>query len=1068
MILPNLIARTGVAAALLAGTLGFAAPQPVPEAGPEATPQPVPEAGPETVPQAVPEASPEAAPQAESQSESQPELPRSPTGGVTLITGDRVEVTGGGHRVTPGPGREVTFTRQVREGHLHVIPSDARPLIAAGLLDQRLFDVTQLLQWNYGDAGRTDIPLIAQGLDVSGARTSKQITGLGMTALRVPKAETSKTWADLAKRTTTRADAKAKLWLDGRRSFTLDRSVEQIGAKQAWQQGLTGKGVTVAVLDSGYDPDHPELKDVVVASRNFSEDADVRDTLGHGTHVASIVAGAGEKYRGVAPDAKLAVGKVGTAAGPTDSAILAGMRWAALEVKAKIVSMSFGSGDTPDLDPLEQAVNELSEKTGTLFVAGSGNSSDWGAVLSPGSADAALTVGAVDREGKLADFSSQGPREGDHAIKPDLTAPGVEIMAAKLGGGHIAYSGTSMATPHVAGAAAILAQRHPDWTGAQLKAALIGSAKPTPDTTLYEQGAGQADLVRALAQDVTAEPANLWAAFPWDASGDRVATRTITYTNAGDSPVTLDLTTQGQVLSLSAKQVEVPAGGKTSVEVTIDAKDEPTGDHPGTVTATAGTTVVRTLAGAFVEPESYDVTVRALDRKGEPVDAYAQLYDAEKGTVRLLEFAGGVARKRLPEGDYQLYADIAQKGNGITVTHTPVRVDGADQEVTVDARKGVPMRVTLDDPAATQLPGMDIELARGPWSVATLTSRVVKDGLYVVPVRDQSLNFLVRTQWKGFYDLAHEHRGGLPENPVYDVRRQELQTVRTSYRGAGVAAKGTPSSVLRFGDGRLSVLLSWDEVELPGTRTYHRTAGPVWEGGLSVGDSTVTGPSGADDVWNAAVTGPAAPAGGRSGNELTFAAGTLFADGGAGRSGADDAAKGTATLTGDGQELAKAELSQCATANPCELRAELPARAAMYKLSTAMSRQVPYSTLSTEVAATWTFRSAGTSQRRPLPLMAMRYAPEGLDELSRARPGSRTRLPMWTEGPGGAVKAVRLQMSADDGKTWSPVRVRAEGKRWLATLTNPDKAGFVSLRAEVTGKSGTTLTQTITRAYAVG
>ncbi|MBN6055051.1 hypothetical protein JYK22_24150, partial [Nonomuraea sp. RK-328] len=88
--------------------------------------------------------------------------PAVPSGAVTLITGDRVEVTGGGVHVEPGPGRRTGFARQVIEGHLHVIPFDARPLLAQGVLDPRLFDVTQLLQWRYGDADRPDIPMIVQ------------------------------------------------------------------------------------------------------------------------------------------------------------------------------------------------------------------------------------------------------------------------------------------------------------------------------------------------------------------------------------------------------------------------------------------------------------------------------------------------------------------------------------------------------------------------------------------------------------------------------------------------------------------------------------------------------------------------------------------------------------------------------------------------------------------------------------------------------------------------------------------------------------------------------------------
>ena len=212
----------------------------------------------------------------------------------------------------------------------------------------------------------------------------------------------------------------------------------------------------------------------------------------------------------------------------------------------------------------------------------------------------------------------------DHAIKPEVTAPGVDIVAAAAAGTadglHRPLSGTSMASPHVAGAAAILAQRHPEWTGAQLKAALIGSAAPAQSTTLYQQGAGLIDLVRALKQQVTAAQGNLWAAFPWNAAGERVTTKTITYVNASDAPVTLDLSAQGEVLKLPADQVTVPAKGEASVTLTIDAGGKAPGDYPGTVIARSGETVVRTLAGAYVEPESYDVTITAVGKQGRPIN----------------------------------------------------------------------------------------------------------------------------------------------------------------------------------------------------------------------------------------------------------------------------------------------------------------------------------------------------------------------------------------------------------------------------------------------------------------
>ncbi|WP_433540026.1 hypothetical protein ACQP10_27905 [Streptosporangium sandarakinum] len=182
---------------------------------------------------------------------------------MTLITGDRVVMTGRGHRVEPGPGRQdVGFRSQMLKGHLYVVPSDAQPLLTQGVLDRRLFDVTQLLEWRYGDADRGDIPLITQSGTgqapaLRSAQDVKGLAGLGMTTLSLPKSGAAQAWKDMAGGARTLAAGTAKIWLDGRLSYTLDRSTEQIGATEAWKQGMTGEGVTVAVLDSGYDPDHP-------------------------------------------------------------------------------------------------------------------------------------------------------------------------------------------------------------------------------------------------------------------------------------------------------------------------------------------------------------------------------------------------------------------------------------------------------------------------------------------------------------------------------------------------------------------------------------------------------------------------------------------------------------------------------------------------------------------------------------------------------------------------------------------------------------------------------------------
>ncbi|GAA4229076.1 subtilisin family serine protease [Streptosporangium album] len=1065
---------SGLLAAILAGTVGVAAvqePDSPPEAGAAPTGQ-------------ITQGAREAAPQA---------------GSVTLVTGDRVIVTGKSYRVEPGSGRQVRYATQHRDGHLLVFPSDAMPLVAEGVLDERLFDVTQLLEWRYGDADRPDIPMItqsAQGLAPAprAARQTRPLAHLGMTALRVPKADAGETWKDLIGGPRTLAAGKTRLWLDGRRSFALDESVKQIGASEAWKQGLTGKGVTVAVLDSGYDADHPDLKDVVTQARNFSDTPDMRDDLGHGTHVASIIAGAGEKYRGVAPDAKLAVGKVGDDSGMTDSAVLAGMEWAAVEVKAKIINMSLAGQDTPELDPLEQAVNTLSAQTGALFVTAAGNAGDLGMVESPASADAALAVGAVDRSDQVAEFSGRGPRVGDHAIKPDITAPGVGIMAAAAkgtaDGPYVAHSGTSMATPHVAGAAAILAQRHPDWTGERLKAALIGTAKPTADATPYQQGAGRVDLVRGLAQPVVAVPGNVWAVFPWQDSGTRETTRTITYTNSGDAPVTLDLSTESDVLTLSAERLEVPAGGDASVTLTINTDGKTPGDYPGIVSARSGDTVIRTLAGAYVEPKSSDVTITVIARDGKPATAYGQVYNLETGGRQNLPFRNGVAKVRLPAGQWNLYAELMEQSSiGLTAAHVPLKVDDADREVVLDARQGKQVRFSLDEPTAVPDRRMEFNLANGSWSFGWLADADPNRDFFMLPVRQPGLRYMTRSIWYKKdavpspyrYDLVDYRTGGIPDDPSYTARTSDLVKVTATYRASGTAARGAAALGPRFPGSDSAFLASTPAFDLPGTMTHYRTPGFTWDTQFRAGTYSVIGIDRYEagrahrEVWNAAVAGPAfATSGGaRTGNELGFSTGRFFSDGVAGRTGTDASVTGTVTLAKSGEVIARADLADCETwqLNTC-LTAELPADAATYTLTAAARRQGPHTALSTAVDAVWTFRSASTAKPQPLPLMAVRYTPAGLDDSNRAKPGSLTQLPIWIErnpgAPKATVKSVKLEVSSDDGATWRPVPVLPAPSGWTALLANPGTPGFVSLRATATDAAGDRVTQTITRAYAVG
>ena len=213
------------------------------------------------------------------------------------------------------------------------------------------------------------------------------------------------------------------------------------------------------------------------------------------------------------------------------------MQWA-VDQQADVVSMSLGNPAIGDCtDPVAQAAQQLSQNTHTLFVVAAGNAgSGTETVSSPGCAPGVLTVGAVDRDDTTAWFSSRGPVAVTHTLKPEIAAPGVDISAANAGGrGVYAYqtmSGTSMATPHVAGAAAIVRQAHPDWTAQQIKAALVSSARTGGKVAGADQtGAGVLDVFAAVHQKVLSAPAVQAGSYNWPQDASDRTTVQVPFTN---------------------------------------------------------------------------------------------------------------------------------------------------------------------------------------------------------------------------------------------------------------------------------------------------------------------------------------------------------------------------------------------------------------------------------------------------------------------------------------------------------------------------------------------------------
>ncbi|MEU0744595.1 S8 family serine peptidase [Streptomyces sp. NPDC006134] len=686
------------------------------------------------------------------------------TTAVTLVTGDRALIRTGadGHRsvsLEQADGRRGVVTVREDGDSLYVIPEDALPLVSDGTVDQRLFDVGLLLRDGYGDASSDTLPVIASYGTKSAARTAAPpgtrqrlaLPAVGGAALDVRKADAAKAWKALtgpASGARSAGERRTRLWLDARVKATADTAgaadassaqlpsatVPLTGAPAVWKKGLDGKGVKLAVLDTGYDSGHPDLAGRVVAARNFTTSGDTGDRQGHGTHTASTAAGSGAagdgRYTGEAPGADLLIGKVlGDDGYGQDSWIIAGMQWA-VDQGAKVVSMSLGSdGGTACQGPSVDAVKALSGRA--LFVIAAGNAGARGTVSTPGCAPEALTVAAADRDGTTAPFSSRGPAVGGHEAKPDLSAPGVDVVAARAGGrgdrAYVTMSGTSMATPHVAGAAAILAQAAPDLTPDRMKRTLMSAAGDT-DAPVTEQGAGPLDIARAVDQPVTGPGTTDLGSYDWPHTGQEPRTTEVTLTNSGDRARTyrLELDLRGDdgsrapkgTAELGARTVTVPAHGSATVPVTADPdpRKEPSdaayGLFTGRITATArggdGSRVVAPVS-LWLEPKTVTLTLRALDRFGTPAASPSgiDVISLDRDTVQRYSFGGSDLTIRVPAGSYALTAFVATRDladdtglvSSVSFHARPEAAFDEDTTVTFDARRAKKVSVHTDQPS---------------------------------------------------------------------------------------------------------------------------------------------------------------------------------------------------------------------------------------------------------------------------------------------------------------------------------------------------------------------------------
>jgi subtilisin family serine protease len=679
---------------------------------------------------------------------------------VTLITGDTVlwyDTGEGSPRldIEEAPrDYPVSFDQSGTPEDFYVIPTDVTEHVVAGRVDQELFNIPGLIRQGLDDASTDELPVIVTfGHDRSLAQLTRDaaalpatsnatavdsLNGAGVTVRRGDAGEFRQAAFGVPASAAGVAGVAGdgvlgggveRILLDQVLQVDLSESVPQIGAPEAWDAGYTGEGITVAVLDTGVDAGHPDLAGQVVATANFTDEPDATDTHGHGTHVAATIAGTGTASSGartgVAPGADLLSGKVCSSDGQCQmSWIMAGMEWAAAQ-GADIVNMSLGGGPTDGSDPLAQLLNQLSADTGTLFVTSAGNTQFGLRVVgAPASADAALAVGAVNKSDQRAAFSSRGPRVGDHAVKPEITAPGVGIVAARaagtslgspVDGDYTSVNGTSMASPHVAGAAALLAQAT-GLAGGELKDALVSTAADG-GRRWYEQGTGRVDVPAALHSPLHATGTLNFGGV------DGQVTRDLVYTNRSGDGITLTLQAatmnlSGQPvdgLTLSADTLNVPAQGSATVTVTVtlDASTVTGQDaFGGLVTATGPGDITLHTAIGF-GPPLHRVTIEVLDSNGDRVgttaagDTFVSLthdtLDQQVGGAAVYRFgtSEGIAVGHVPVGTYTAITHVRDENpdtgdwlRGSLLVDVEVDIS-ADTTLILDARDAVPIRVSV-------------------------------------------------------------------------------------------------------------------------------------------------------------------------------------------------------------------------------------------------------------------------------------------------------------------------------------------------------------------------------------
>lgn len=594
--------------------------------------------------------------------------------GLTLITGDTVmsakSTNGLIEEVSPSQGRKV-----LEKGSYMVLPADPTEMgynymvlqvmnrtyifpkgVDTNRLDVELFDVDYLFEEDYHKLNY--LPVIVEYVEPTVAGISREgiikglkeeIISMGGTVTKefkvipaisahLPLESIKNLYEALVK-----SVYLEKIWLNKGYSIDLNESVPLIRAPEVWTLDFNGSGIEIAILDTGIDSTHPDLNDMdddpatvdpkVIREVSFVPYEDPMDYHGHGTHCAGISAGTGEasggRIKGVAPGAWLWNVKVLNKTGyGYEDWIISGIEYAAYGPdgklgtgdEANVISMSLGGGPTDGTDPVSKAVNAAVD-AGIVTCVAAGNAGNDFWVTTPGVARGAITVGATTKEDTIAWFSSRGPTI-DLRIKPDVVEPGVRITSSVPYGiyntYYMSWSGTSMATPHVAGLAALLLQA--GWSPRDVKDRLVSTAIDL-GYNVYTQGGGRIDAYESVMSYSYVTPSTI--SFGVFTTND-MRTEILNFYNLNMTHnKTLDLMVKvvdvvtGAIMnctSLNTTAITIPPGQRSAVELRVNAT-VPKSVYSGKLLAEDAATN-ETIHAIFGFARLNNVTARCIDFHG--------------------------------------------------------------------------------------------------------------------------------------------------------------------------------------------------------------------------------------------------------------------------------------------------------------------------------------------------------------------------------------------------------------------------------------------------------------------